>query len=58
VVTNLPITAVIYVILNVNVDKPEFAPEIIIEIKNPFLKLKAVSISGYGPYASRGPGIK
>jgi len=58
VITNLFITAVIYVILNINADEFEFAPEIIIGIKNPFLKLKAVSISGYGPYASKDPGIK
>jgi len=50
--------AIIYVILNVNADEFEFAPEIIIGIKNPFLKLKAVSISGYKLYANKNPGIK
>jgi len=58
VVTNLFITATIYVILNVDVDEFGFAPEIITEIKNFFLKLRAVSILGYELYASRGPGIK
>jgi len=58
VVTNLFITAVIYVILNINADEFEFAPEIITEIKNPFLKLRAVLISGYKPYANKSPKIK
>jgi len=58
VVTNLLITTIIYVILNVNADKFGFAPEIITGIKNLFLKLRAVLISGYGPYANKNPGIK
>ena len=56
--TDVPLPMPMETIPNVDADEPGSVPEIINAMTTMTSKLRAVSISGYGPYASRGPGLK
>ena len=56
--TDVPIAVAEYVIPNLDADEPGARPEIISGMGKPLGKLRATTISGYGPYASRGAGLK
>ena len=56
--TDIPLPMPAETIPNIDADEPGSVPEIVGSMKTTASKLRAVSISGYGPYASRGPGLK
>ncbi|KAL2357356.1 hypothetical protein BJ546DRAFT_947622 [Cryomyces antarcticus] len=56
--TGLPMGLAMDVVPNIDADAPGENPQIITGMKNPLSKMRAASISGYGPYASRGTGLK
>jgi DNA polymerase elongation subunit (family B) len=55
---DLPLAVAYDVVENIDADIPGDNPAIITGMKNSISKLRAVSISGYGPYATRGVGLK
>lgn len=57
-VTDVPTAMALDVIPNMDADNPGDNPDIITGMKSPLSRLRAASISGYGPYASKGPGLK
>ncbi|KAL9122241.1 MAG: hypothetical protein Q9187_001193 [Circinaria calcarea] len=52
-VTDLPIAVGREIIPNLDADEPGTTNEIITGMRNPLMKLRAASMSGYGPYAPR-----
>ncbi|KAK5162688.1 uncharacterized protein LTR77_011241 [Saxophila tyrrhenica] len=57
-VADLPLAMAMDVVANIDADIPGDNPMIITGMKNSISKLRAASISGYGPYATRGVGLK
>lgn len=57
-VVDLPLGVALGVVANIDADIPGDNPMIITGMKNSISKLRAASISGYSPYATRGVGLK
>ncbi|KAK6436907.1 hypothetical protein LTR95_006911, partial [Oleoguttula sp. CCFEE 5521] len=57
-VADLPLGVAMGVVANIDADIPGDNPMIITGMKNSISKLRAASISGYGPYATRGVRLK
>ncbi|EMC97269.1 hypothetical protein BAUCODRAFT_147392 [Baudoinia panamericana UAMH 10762] len=55
---DVPLAMALGVVANIDADVPGDNPMIISGMKNSISKLRAASISGYGPYATRGVGLK
>jgi DNA polymerase elongation subunit (family B) len=56
--TDVPLPVPMETIPNIDADEPGSVPDIVNAMTTATSKLRAASISGYGPYASRGPGLK
>lgn len=56
--TDVPLAVPWDTIPNIDADDPGSMPEITTGMRTKVSKLRAAAISGYGPYAPRGPGIK